>query len=92
MFHLPTNVSQWLNGIAGAVVGGAATAGSTWLGMLAAKEVGLAVPTLNFKALGAILITGALSNLFFYLKSSPTPATVQQTTVTLTKEIRKEIE
>ncbi len=44
MLHLPSDVKTWLDGIAGAVVGGAATAGSSWMGMLVGKEVGLAVP------------------------------------------------
>lgn len=86
MFTLPSNVNDWLTGIAGAVIGGAATAGSTWMGLLAAREAGFAVPTLNFKALGTILVTGALTNLFFYLKTSPVPQRKEQTTVTVTKE------
>ena len=56
-----------------ATIGGAATAGSAWLGMAGAKAAGLDVPSLNFKALGVILVSGALSSLFFYLKQSPLP-------------------
>ena len=86
MFSLPSSVADWLNGIAGAVIGGAATAGGSWLSLLAAKEVGLAVPTLNLKALGSICLFGSLSNLFFYLKSAPTPFKTEKTTVTVEKE------
>lgn len=85
MFTLPTNIAQWLNGIAGAIIGGAATAGGSWLSLLAAKEVGLAVPTLNLKALGSICLFGSLTNLFFYLKSAPTPFKQETTQVTVTK-------
>ncbi len=87
MLALPSNISDWLTGIAGAIIGGAATAGSTWIGLLAAREAGLAVPTLNFKALGTILVTGALTNLFFYLKASPVPKKREETTVTVTREV-----
>jgi len=86
VFTLPSSVSEWLSGIAGAAIGGAATAGSTWMGMSVAKEAGFAVPTLNLKALGTILVSGALTNLFFYLKTSPVPQRKEQTTVTVTKE------
>ena len=87
MFTLPSNVTDWLNGIASAIIGGAATAGGSWLSLLAAKEVGLAVPTLNLKALGSICLFGSLTNLFFYLKTAPTPfQKTEKTTVTVEKE------
>lgn len=87
MFTLPTDVTTWLTGIAGAVIGGAATAGSSWMGLLVGREAGLAVPTLNLKALGTILVCGALTNLFFYLKTSPVPVRHEQTTLTVTKDV-----
>ncbi|HTA30718.1 MAG TPA: hypothetical protein VK731_09530 [Candidatus Cybelea sp.] len=66
-------VKQWLYSLGSAVIGGAATSGSAWLGMAGAKAAGVDVPNLNFKALGIILISGGLSSLFFYLKQSPLP-------------------
>lgn len=92
MFTLPTSVRQWGNGLVAAVVGGAATAGSSWMGLVMAKGVGLDVPALNWKALGIILITGAATNFFAYLKQSPIPTTVEQTRVTVTKETTKPTE
>lgn len=64
---------KWAYALIQTVVGGAATAASSWLGMSGAKELGLNVPSLNFKALGVIMLSGALTNLFFYLKQSPLP-------------------
>ncbi len=87
MLALPSNISDWLWGIAQAIIGGAATAASSWLGLLAGREAGLAVPTLNLKALGTICITGAVTNLFFFLKQSPIPKHREQTTLTVTKEV-----
>jgi hypothetical protein len=74
----------WLHGLFGGAIGGAASAGSAWLGMAAAKAGGADVPTLNLKALGIILGTSALTSAFLYLKQSPLPeiSTVTQTTVT----------
>ncbi len=66
-------LEKWLYALAQTVIGGAATAGSSGLGMTAAKAVGLDVPTLNFKALGLICLSGAVTNLFFFLKASPLP-------------------
>jgi hypothetical protein len=65
---------NWAYGLLGGAIGGAATAGSAWLGMTAAKAVGMDVPALNWKALGVILLSGALTNTFLYLKQSPLPA------------------
>jgi len=64
---------KWGYALLQTVIGGAATAASSWLGLTAAKAVGLEVPTLNFQALGMILLSGAVTNLFFFLKASPLP-------------------
>lgn len=66
-------VRKWWHGFLGGVIGGAATAGSAWLGMAGAHSVGLDVPVLNWKALGIILASGALTSAFAYLKQSPLP-------------------
>jgi hypothetical protein len=70
---IPTTLEQWIMSVLGAFIGGAAQAASSWLGMSAAKMAGIDVPALNFKALGIILLFGGLSNLFFFLKTSPVP-------------------
>jgi hypothetical protein len=64
---------NWSYGLFGGAIGGAATTGSAWVGMTAAKAVGMDVPSLNWKAMGVILLSGALTNTFMYLKQSPLP-------------------
>lgn len=67
------------------VIGGAAAAGTTWMGLALGKSVGLDVPTLNWKALGVVLLTSSLTNLFFYLKQSPLPKESDGDTAIVTK-------
>lgn len=57
----------------GGIIGGAATAGSSWLAMAGAKSAGIDVPALNWKALGIILLSGAVTSALAYLKQSPVP-------------------
>jgi hypothetical protein len=64
----------WAWGLLGGAIGGGATAACAWLGMAGAKAVGLDVPALNFKALGVIFLSGAVSNALAFLKQSPLPA------------------
>jgi len=78
------NWEMWLYGLLNGSIGGAATSGGAWLGMSGAKAAGLDVPVLNWKALGVILISGALTNLFFYLKQSPLPS-IEKTVITTTQ-------
>jgi hypothetical protein len=79
----------WVRGMAQAVIMGAATAGSSWMALVMANGIGLTVPQLNIKALGIILIAGAATNLFSYLRQSPLPTFVQSETTTTTKEVTK---
>lgn len=90
MLTLPTSVSQWLTGLIGGVVGGAATAGQSWLALSGAHAAGLDVAVPNFKALGIICMAGATTSLLAFLAKSPIPITVQQTTVTVKKEVTQE--
>lgn len=85
----PPNMEPWLKGLIAAVVGGAATAGGSWMAINAAGAAGAAVPVLNWKSLGIILLVGAVTNLFAYLKQSPIPSTIEQTQITVTKESTK---
>ena len=68
-----SRVETWLYGLGAAFVGGGATAGSAWLGMTGAKALGMDLPSLNFKALGIIFLSGAVTNVLAYLKQSPLP-------------------
>lgn len=84
------DAKSWLAGLVAAVIGGAATAGGSWLAINAAGAAGAAVPTLNWKALGIILLVGAATNLFSFLKQSPIPTVIErteETRVTVSKEI-----
>jgi len=86
MLRLPPDVRTWIDGIGSSLIGGAATSASAWMGLTVGEKVGLAVPQLNLKALGAIMLSGALTNLFFYLKQSPLPTKTQTTKLTVTQE------
>jgi hypothetical protein len=63
----------WIYSLGASVIGGTATSASAWLGIAAAKSAGVDVPDLNLKALGIILLSGALTNLFAFLAKSPLP-------------------
>ena len=84
------SLSQWLSSLLAAIIGGAATAGGSWLAINGAGAAGFTVPTLNVKALGIIMLIGSGTNLFAFLKQSPIPMTVhtvkttQEETVTIT--------
>lgn len=79
----------WLQGLLAAVIGGAANAGGSWMGLATAKGIGLEVPVLNWKALGIMMLVGALISGFAYLKQSPIPTSITTTQVTVTKEVTK---
>lgn len=78
----------WIVEILKALIGGAATAAGSWLGVNGAGAIGLAVPVLNLKSLGIIMGMGAGTNLFAFLKQSPLPTTIERTS---TKVVSKEI-
>lgn len=63
----------WLYSLGVAVIAGTSSAVVTWLGMAGASAAGVDVPPLNFKALGIILISSCVFNLFTFLKQSPLP-------------------
>jgi len=85
MFTLPSSAKQWLQGLSAAIIGGGASAGQAWLGMSAAHSAGLAVPVLNWKSLGIIMLSAATTSMLAFLAKSPIP--ISTTTVTLTKEV-----
>lgn len=66
-------VEVWIRGLFAGMIGGGATSGVSWLGMLGAHAAGADVPALNLKALGVIFLSGALTNALAYLKQSPLP-------------------
>ena len=83
------SLSQWLASILAAIIGGAATAGGSWLAINAAGAAGATVPILNVKALGIIMLVGAGTNLFSFLKQSPIPTTVHKVTVTEQQTVKE---
>ena len=85
MLLIPQNTQQWLKGALAAIIAGAATAGGSWMAINAAGAAGAAIPILNWKALGMILLVSSLTNLFTYLQKSPIPQSVETTQVTVTK-------
>ena len=62
-----TEVETWTYGLLNAIIMGGSTSVVSWMGMAAAKGVGIDVPALNFKALGVIFISGAAAKFFAYL-------------------------
>ena len=82
---LKSRIEGWFYGMGQCIIGGAAAAGSAWMGLSMAKSVGMDVPVLNWKSLGMILLTSSLSNLFFFLKQSPLPPKSDGDTVIINK-------
>lgn len=78
----------WITEILKALIGGAATAAGSWLGVNGAGAAGFAVPVLNLKSLGIIMAVGAGTNLFAFLKQSPLPTIKERTSKTVvSKEV-----
>lgn len=81
----------WVYGLFHATIGGAASSALGWVGMTGARGVGVDVPVLNWKALGILLVSGAVPSFFLYLKQSPLPSIVTEQTTTVTiKETKNE--
>jgi len=76
---------KWFYALCQTTIGGVASSGAAWLGMLVGSQVDKTVEPLNLKELGIVLVTSTLLHLFFFLKQSPLPAEVTETTVTTTK-------
>ena len=68
-----TNTTRWLYGFIAAFIGGGASAGSSWMGISIANNIGLDVPELNFNALGIIFLSSGIASGLAYLKQSPLP-------------------
>jgi hypothetical protein len=66
-------VQKWAYGLVGGCIGGGAGSLSAWLGLTVAKAVGIDVPVLNWKAMGVIFLTGAVTHAVAYLAKSPLP-------------------
>lgn len=75
----------WLRGLFASLIYGASAAGAAWLGMAGAKNAGVDVPSLNFKALGIIMASSALASLFAYLQKSPLPEVITEDTVLVSR-------
>jgi hypothetical protein len=63
-----------------AVIGGGATSLNTWLGLAAAKQIGMDVPSLNLSAVGVVFLSGAVTAISGYLMKSPLPQIVEEET------------
>lgn len=79
---------NWLYGLFGGFIGGGATAGVSWFGMLGAKAIGMEVPDLNFQALGVIFLSGGLSSALLFLKQSPLPQEIEIPMDTVTTTVK----
>lgn len=84
--HLKMGWQKWLYSLGVAVIAGTSQSVVAWLGMAGANAAGIEVPTLNFKALGIIMLSACMFNLFTFLKQSPLPPAVEvEDTVQITK-------
>jgi len=63
----------WLKMLLSHIISGGATAVLSALGVIGAEYVGIDVPTLNFKTLLVIFVSGGITGMLTYLKSSPLP-------------------
>lgn len=83
--------SDWLYGLLHATIGGMASSGLGWMGMAGAHGAGVDVPILNWKALGILLVSGAVPSFFLYLKQSPLPTLVSEKTTTVTETVTEKL-
>jgi hypothetical protein len=63
----------WGSGLVGGIVHGAASAGSAQMALATASGIGIDVKPLDFKSLGAVLISASLFSMFAFLRQSPIP-------------------
>jgi hypothetical protein len=64
---------NWIRGLVSAVVTGGSSAALASLGISGANAVGVPVPQLDIKQLGAVVIGGGIVGMLAYLKQSPIP-------------------
>lgn len=76
--------SDWFYALMNATIGGGAASVSGWLGTIAAHEIGINVPSVNLNTLWIYWLSGSATSLFFYLKQSPLPKVISDTTSTIT--------
>lgn len=76
---------RWLYALGQTVIGGVASSGAAWLGMLVGNQIDKTVEPLNVKELGIVLATSTALHLFFFLKQSPLPPEVTGNTDIINK-------
>ena len=76
---------KWFYSMGQAAIGGVAATGSAYLGTLIGNQLSVDIPVLSWKSLGFVLLSSAMTNLFFFLKQSPLPAEVTGNTEYITK-------
>lgn len=64
----------WASGLLSAVVHGAAIAGGSFITLATANGIGIDVPQLQLKQLGAVLLAAGGKEMFDYLKDHPLPS------------------
>ncbi len=63
----------WGHGLLAGCIGGAATAGTSFLGVAGAAAVGVPVSSLDWRQLVAIVLAGGVSSALAYLRKCPLP-------------------
>ena len=77
---------KWFYGLGQAVIGGAAAAGSSYIGTLVGNQIIKDIPVMNWQSLGFVLLSASATNLFFFLKQSPLPVEASGDTTIITKD------
>ena len=70
---------KWFRGLAGGVIGSAASNLAAALGLGAASSMGVKVTALDLKQLGVLFVAGAISGAVLFLKQSPIPPAEDET-------------
>lgn len=86
MLKFKQNPILWAWTLLSSVIGGGATALTSWGGLALANASGMKVSVPNFQELQIIFISGAITAAVAYLVKSPLPALVDEDTVIIKKE------
>lgn len=82
---MSTRIKHWLWGLGSSLVGGAATSLTATLGAATAHGLGMDIPTLTWKQIGVVALSGAFWTTVAYLKQSPLPPEPTGNTEIITK-------
>lgn len=72
--RIPRRISEWAYTLVGGCIGGGAGAVCAALGLTTAKALGVQdLPSVNFRMIGVIFLSGVISHAMMFLAKSPLP-------------------